>query len=111
MPTGLAARGVADAIIKTPANYMDPKTSLRVGQWTMLEVYLLEGPDTLADKIMLDSLPTESLDKGTGGSITTRPFHCKAQSKVNIQVVCLGDCHIAFGLEGMTTSCGYTLPR
>lgn len=71
----------------------------------MLEVYRLEGPDTLAGRIMLDSLSTHSLDQSTGGEVTTRPFYCKAQSKIAIQVVCLGACQVEFGLEGMTTAC------
>jgi hypothetical protein len=107
LPTSrkVAARGIADAVIEMPTDYMKPKTSIKVSEWTMLELYKLAGPDTLSKKLMLDTFPAQLLSAGTGGEVTTRPFYCKAQSKVTIQAVCLGTCDIKFGLEGMTTAC------
>ena len=88
---------------------MDPKTSLHVSSIAVLEIHLLQRHDSVADKVPLGTLPVTGLDVGKGGSVTTKPFHCQARSNVALQVACRGDCHIEFGLEGMTTSCECSL--
>lgn len=82
--------------------FFDSTTTLSAARGTTLDVYLLSAPDTLARRSLVAQLPLDGL--GADGRLVTPPFWCPGQTHVSLQIECLGDCHIDFGLQGMTTA-------
>jgi hypothetical protein len=84
----------------TRPDYMNSTTSATISAASSLDVFVLSSPGTLKGRQSVGTLMLG--DMLEGGKVTSRPFSCKAQTKVALQVVCPGDCRWKFGLQGMT---------